>query len=109
MHKHKRPRKTLTQKHTETHSGVSGSVSKDVSLELGRSRFKHQSPLDQTLGPNLKCKINWKNNCLLQLQQNIWKSHTHVKKVGTPQNFFLAFIDEFEKQINIKKIVEVGQ
>ena len=28
---------------------------------------------------------------------------------GTPQNFFLAFIDELEKQIIIKKTVEVGQ
>ena len=26
------------------------------------------------------------------------KNHTHVKK-GTAQNFFLAFIDELEKQI----------
>ena len=30
-------------------------------------------------------------------------------KVGTPQNFFLPFIDEFEKQIIIKKTVKVGQ
>ena len=28
---------------------------------------------------------------------------------GTPQNFFLAFIDELKKQIIIKKTVEVGQ
>ena len=28
---------------------------------------------------------------------------------GTPKNFFLAFIDELEKQIIIKKTVEVGQ
>ena len=28
------------------------------------------------------------------------------KKWGTPQNFFLAFIDELEKQVIIKKIVE---
>ena len=28
---------------------------------------------------------------------------------GTPQNFFLAFVDELEKQIIIKKTVEVGQ
>ena len=31
-----------------------------------------------------------------------------MKKVGTSQNFFLAFIDELEKQI-LKKTVEVGQ
>ena len=28
---------------------------------------------------------------------------------GTSQNFFLAFIDELEKQIIVKKTVEVGQ
>ena len=31
------------------------------------------------------------------------------RRWGTPQNFFLAFIDELEKQITIKKTVEVGQ
>ena len=31
------------------------------------------------------------------------------RRWGTPQNFFLAFIDELEKQIIIKKTVEVGQ
>ena len=31
------------------------------------------------------------------------------RKWGTPQNFFLAFIDELEKQIIIKKTVEVDQ
>ena len=36
------------------------------------------------------------------------KSHTW-KKWGTPQNFFLAFTDELEKQIIIKKTVEMGQ
>ena len=30
-------------------------------------------------------------------------------RCGIPQNFFLAFIDELEKQICIKKTVEVGQ
>ena len=30
-------------------------------------------------------------------------------KVGALQNFLLAFIDELEKQIIIKKTVEVGQ
>ena len=39
----------------------------------------------------------------------IQKNHTHVKKVGSPQNFFLTFIDELEKQIIIKKTVEVDQ
>ena len=35
---------------------------------------------------------------------------THMwRKWGTPQNFFLAFIDELEKQTIIKKTVEVDQ
>ena len=35
---------------------------------------------------------------------------THMwRRCGTPQNFFLAFIDELDKQIIIKKTVEVGQ
>ena len=37
------------------------------------------------------------------------KSQTCEKGGGTPQNFFLPFIDELEKQIIIKKTVEVGQ
>ena len=32
-----------------------------------------------------------------------------VKKVGTSLNFFLAFHDELEKQLFIKKTVEAGQ
>ena len=31
------------------------------------------------------------------------------RRWGTPQNFFLAFIDEFEKQVIIKTTVEVAQ
>ena len=31
------------------------------------------------------------------------------RRCDIPQNFILAFIDELEKQIIIKKIVEVGQ
>ena len=35
---------------------------------------------------------------------------THMwRKWGTPQNFCLAFIDELEKQLFIKKNVEVSQ
>ena len=30
-------------------------------------------------------------------------------KSDTPQNFFLAFIDELEKQLFTKKTVEMGQ
>ena len=47
-----------------------------------------------------------------ELKFNILKesnlNYTQVK-VGQPQNFFLAFIEEFEKQIIIKQTVEVGQ
>ena len=32
-----------------------------------------------------------------------------LKSWGTPQNFFLAFIDKLEKQTIIKKIAEVDQ
>ena len=31
------------------------------------------------------------------------------RRLGTPQNFFLAFTHEFEKQIVIKKTVKLGQ
>ena len=35
---------------------------------------------------------------------------THMwRRWGSPQNFFLALIEELEKQIIIKKTVEVGQ
>ena len=35
---------------------------------------------------------------------------THMwRRWGKPQNFCLAFIDELEKQLFIKKTVEVGQ
>ena len=30
------------------------------------------------------------------------------RRCGTPQNFFLVFIDGFEKQVFIKESVEVG-
>ena len=45
-----------------------------------------------------------------------YSNNTKIKKLdtceeggGTPQNFFLGFINELEKQIIIKKTVEVGQ
>ena len=34
------------------------------------------------------------------------KNQTHVKKLGTPHNFFLAFIDELEKQYLLKKLLK---
>ena len=34
---------------------------------------------------------------------------THMRgRWSTPQNFFLAFIDEFEKQLIIKKLLKWG-
>ena len=35
-----------------------------------------------------------------------YKNHTHVEKWDTPQNFFLAFIDEHEKQLFIKNLLK---
>ena len=37
------------------------------------------------------------------------KSNTCEEGGGTPQNFCLTFIDELEKQLFIKKTVEVGK
>ena len=31
------------------------------------------------------------------IPNNMSQNHAHVKEVGTPQNLFLAFIDELEK------------
>ena len=60
--------------------------------------------------------ISQKPKCLLKIKLphisdlNINKKITHMqRRWDTPQNFFLAFIDEFEKQVIIKKTVEVGQ
>ena len=39
-------------------------------------------------------------------REHLRKYHTHGKKVGTTQNFFLAFIDELEKPIIIKKLLK---
>ena len=42
-------------------------------------------------------------------QQTCFEKQSHMwRRWGTPQNFFLIFIDEFEKQIIIKKSDEVG-
>ena len=39
---------------------------------------------------------------------NVLEKITHMwTKSGTPQNFFWAFIDELEKQIIIRKTVEI--
>ena len=47
---------------------------------------------------------------LLNRQLQLIIKITHMwRRCDTPQNFFLAFIDEFEKQVIIKKTVEVGQ
>ena len=42
-------------------------------------------------------------------QRHFFKNHAHVKKVGHTSEFLLAFTDELEKQIIIKKTVQVGQ
>ena len=34
------------------------------------------------------------------------KNHAHAKKVGAPQNFFLAFNDELEKYYSLKKLLK---
>ena len=41
--------------------------------------------------------LHYKNMSAFFLETGILKNHTHVKKVGTPQNFLLAFIDELWK------------
>ena len=48
-----------------------------------------------------------KNNVYKSYQNS--KNHTHVKKGGASQNFFLAFVDELDKKLFIKKTVKVGQ
>ena len=41
---------------------------------------------------------------------NIYLKIRHMwRRWGKPQNFCLAFVDELEKQLFIKKTVEVGQ
>ena len=44
-----------------------------------------------------------------QISENRFKNHTHVKSWDANQNFFLAFTDEVEKQMFIKKTVDVDQ
>ena len=44
---------------------------------------------------------NW-----LSCSSKLIANHTHVNKVGTTQNFCLAFIDELGKQLFIKKTVK---
>ena len=44
-----------------------------------------------------------------QISENRFKNHTHVKKLGRKSEFFLAFTDELEKQMFIKKTVNVDQ
>ena len=59
---------------------------------------------DSEIKPYLLCFDNISQNFTI----NNMKKITHMWRWGTPQNFFLAFIDELEKQI-IKKTAEVGQ
>ena len=56
-------------------------------------------------------KLNYSKLTSWITRENILKkSHTCEEGgAGTPQNFFSAFIDELEKQMIIKRTVEVGQ
>ena len=45
-----------------------------------------------------------KNNVYKSYQNS--KNHTHVKKGGASQNFFLAFVDELDKKLFIKKLLK---
>ena len=52
---------------------------------------------------------NFKNSKpRVQFYWFLQKNHTHVKKVGHTSEF-LALIDELEKQLFIKKTVEMGE
>ena len=59
---------------------------------------------------NLEKNVYW--NVMFEMFRKLTSQEkiTHMwRRWGTPQNFFLAFINELEKQIIIKKTVEVGQ
>ena len=74
--------------------------------------FYFISPPGETIFAKI-CNIFYKN--VIQKKHvsyavtGLYTNHTHVKKVGTSQNFFLVFIGELENHIIIKKTVEVGQ
>ena len=54
-------------------------------------------------------ELDW-GSYIFSIGKTASKKITHIwRRWGTPQNFFLGFIDELEKQIIIKKTVEVGQ
>ena len=74
---------------------------------MGKKYFKKE--LDQK-GDNQVLREELWPWVMYKPQSNLEeKNHTHVKKWGTSQNFFLAFIDELEKQTIIERIAEVGQ
>ena len=51
----------------------------------------------------------WNNNNLRYQKELIRKKITYMwRRWGTTKNFWSAFIDELEKQLFIKKTVEVG-
>ena len=51
---------------------------------------------------------NWAH--VISQKETFFGKITHMcRRSGTPQNFCLAFIDELEKQLLIKKTDEVGQ
>ena len=59
----------------------------------------------------LKEKTSIQNTSKLNIviDHNEAKNLTHVKKVGTLQNFCWVFTDELEKQLFIKKTAKVDQ
>ena len=62
----------------------------------------------------LECERNKEANRKIddvkEISYYVFQKITHMwRRCGTPQNFVLTFIDEFEKQIIIKKTVEVAQ
>ena len=48
-----------------------------------------------------KVYTKYGKTCVFSCEES--SNHTHVKKLGHTSEFFLAFIDELEKQIIIKK------
>ena len=66
--------------------------------------FKDLSTKGQSAKPEIWNKQKFSRKC-----KNKVKIKHIRRRWGISQNFFLAFIDEFEKQLFIKKTIEVGQ
>ena len=60
--------------------------------------------------PTSKAEVSVNEQLAEELHKPVFKKITRMlRRWGTLQNFFLAFTDELEKQLPIKKAVEVGQ